>query len=69
MVPKRHHIEDLYLQAFGTRERTFVDYGSNVTAADDSGGIVVCHTRHCDEVVSKLIAELLNQARDMALKR
>ena len=55
-MPKRHHIEDLYLKAFGERDRSFIAYDDHVLAVDDSGGFDVTKG---DKAVMVLIAELL----------
>jgi len=63
-APKRLHVEDLYKNIFGNRDRSFYARGRSVYAVDDGGGFIVCEINYSDEKIAVLIAELLNQARD-----
>ena len=63
-APKRLHVEDLYKDIFGNRDRSFYARGRSVYAVDDGGGFIVCEINYSDEKIAVLIAELLNQARD-----
>jgi hypothetical protein len=53
--------EQLYLQIFSTRERTFCTIGDSVFAADDSGGFQVASCEGND--AAPLIAQILNELR------